>query len=231
MSLEYKPLDHAREEIRVITIHPPVSSSASSIGRTYNPWNPRYVDINPGHANGEKDASAVRLSPAEEIVHCTIDIVSLNDITNEYRAYQSSSADQCTWPEYLLDGTRRFRRRRESSSFINRLVYSCINRIHQDRPLVFELPAWRAVHWQSEDSKDERLENLRQTEHYAPRYKWGDFEALSYTWGIDDLEGQAMINGQLIRVGKNVEDALRRLRALPETEHGMRFWIDALCIN
>src|ERR1700712_2454759 len=102
--------------------------------------------MNAGHANGEKDVSAVWLNPAEEIPHCTINTVSLNDITNEYRAYQSTSRDQRTWPEYLLNGTHRFQRRHGPSSFIDRLFNSCTNRIQQDRPHVFELPAWRAVH-------------------------------------------------------------------------------------
>jgi hypothetical protein len=40
-----------------------------------------------------------------------------------------------------------------------------------------------------------------------------------------------VVNGTLCHVHQNLEAALRRLRALPETEHGMKYWIDALCIN
>lgn len=40
-----------------------------------------------------------------------------------------------------------------------------------------------------------------------------------------------VVNGKVIEVEENAENALRRLRALPETEHGMKYWIDALCIN
>jgi hypothetical protein len=38
------------------------------------------------------------------------------------------------------------------------------------------------------------------------------------------------VNGKLCRIHRNAEDALRRLRALPETQRGMKYWIDALCI-
>lgn len=39
------------------------------------------------------------------------------------------------------------------------------------------------------------------------------------------------MNGSLCHVHQNLEAALRRLRALPETEYGMKYWIDALCID
>ena len=39
------------------------------------------------------------------------------------------------------------------------------------------------------------------------------------------------MNGTLCHVHQNLEAALRRLRALPETEYGMKYWIDALCID
>jgi hypothetical protein len=40
-----------------------------------------------------------------------------------------------------------------------------------------------------------------------------------------------VVNGKLRHVHSNLEAALRRLRALPKTDHGMKFWIDALSIN
>jgi hypothetical protein len=65
--------------------------------------------------------------------------------------------------------------------------------------------------------------------HFIPRFQWGDYEALSYTWGDDKRSGSIFVNGKLIPVQRNVENALRRLRALPETRHGMKYWIDAIC--
>lgn len=40
-----------------------------------------------------------------------------------------------------------------------------------------------------------------------------------------------MVNERLCHVHRNLEAALRRLRALPETTHGMKYWVDALSIN
>ncbi|PMD41744.1 heterokaryon incompatibility, partial [Hyaloscypha variabilis F] len=53
----------------------------------------------------------------------------------------------------------------------------------------------------------------------------GGFEALSYTWGEENLDGRVMVDGKLCYIHKNREAALRRL------QYGMRYWIDALCIN
>jgi hypothetical protein len=69
------------------------------------------------------------------------------------------------------------------------------------------------------------------TAELTSRFRWGDFEALSYTWGEENLDGRVIVDGKLHQVHKNLEAALRKLRALPETQHGMKYWIDALCIN
>ncbi|KAI8720637.1 HET domain-containing protein [Fusarium sp. LHS14.1] len=63
------------------------------------------------------------------------------------------------------------------------------------------------------------------------RYTWGDFSAMSYTWGTDEA-GKIIVNGQEMTVTKNLEDALRELGS-----DGGRFarryklWVDAICIN
>jgi hypothetical protein len=75
------------------------------------------------------------------------------------------------------------------------------------------------------------VRDLYEEDKPAPRFLWGDFEALSYTWGEENADGRVVVNGTLCHVHQNLEAALRRLRALPETEYGMRYWIDALCID
>ncbi|CAN9446056.1 unnamed protein product [Alternaria alternata] len=63
------------------------------------------------------------------------------------------------------------------------------------------------------------------------RFAWGDFEALSYTWGdLNDVKS-IIVNGMRRDVTKNLEAAMRALRDLPETRLGMRYWVDSLCIN
>jgi hypothetical protein len=63
------------------------------------------------------------------------------------------------------------------------------------------------------------------------RFSWGDFEALSYAWGGSDESRIVLLNGVSTPISATLDLALRQLSRLPETEIGMRFWIDALCIN
>lgn len=65
----------------------------------------------------------------------------------------------------------------------------------------------------------------------SSRFAWGDFEALSYTWGDLNDEKSIIVNGMHKNVRKNLEAAMRALRDLPETRLGMRYWVDSLCIN
>jgi hypothetical protein len=54
------------------------------------------------------------------------------------------------------------------------------------------------------------------------------FEALSYTWGIPDAHIPIKLDGQLVKITKNLDLALQYLRLdqAPRT-----LWVDALCIN
>lgn len=68
-------------------------------------------------------------------------------------------------------------------------------------------------------------------QHSCSRYVWGDFEALSYTWGDQGDARRIYINGSCRDVPKNLEEALRALRGLKETRLGMHYWVDSLCID
>lgn len=63
------------------------------------------------------------------------------------------------------------------------------------------------------------------------RFSWGDFEALSYAWGEKDESKKVLLNGKPKAVSATLHSALHRMQKLPEAKMGMRFWIDALCIN
>jgi hypothetical protein len=68
-------------------------------------------------------------------------------------------------------------------------------------------------------------------QHNDPRYIWGDFEALSYTWGDQNDARSIIVNGIHRDVSRNLEKALRALRDLQETRLGMCYWVDSLCID
>jgi hypothetical protein len=63
------------------------------------------------------------------------------------------------------------------------------------------------------------------------RFAWGDYEALSYAWGDRARVAHIWLDGALKEVSQDLEAALRTLHCLPETQLGMHYWIDALCIN
>jgi hypothetical protein len=63
------------------------------------------------------------------------------------------------------------------------------------------------------------------------RYTWGDFVALSYTWGDPADTCDIMVNGQIVRVTRNLESALRVLREKAAIQAGYKVWIDAICIQ
>jgi hypothetical protein len=65
----------------------------------------------------------------------------------------------------------------------------------------------------------------------SSRFAWGDYEALSYAWGDRTQVAHIYLNGSLKEVSRDLEAALRALHCLPETQLGMYYWIDALCIN
>ena len=66
---------------------------------------------------------------------------------------------------------------------------------------------------------------------FIPRFRWGDYEAISYCWKSDVRDRKVVINHTIFEVPKNLEALLQRLRRLPDTRSGMKFWVDALCIN
>ena len=75
------------------------------------------------------------------------------------------------------------------------------------------------------DRRDHQLFDLR------ARFNWGDFEAVSYCWMSEMREKSLIIDGLPFMVPKTVNAVLRRLRDLPEAKSGMKFWIDAICID
>ena len=63
------------------------------------------------------------------------------------------------------------------------------------------------------------------------RYVWGDFLALSYTWGDPSISREIIVNGIPLMVTQNVEACLRELRSKHYIQKGWKLWIDAICIN
>ncbi|WYZ40013.1 hypothetical protein EsH8_IV_000354 [Colletotrichum jinshuiense] len=54
------------------------------------------------------------------------------------------------------------------------------------------------------------------------------YHALSYVWGDPDPAVEIVVNGQKMRVRKNLEQALRTIR---QSERAIAIWVDAVCID
>jgi len=64
-----------------------------------------------------------------------------------------------------------------------------------------------------------------------PRYTWGDYLALSYTWGGSKAMQKIIVNDDPVLVTENLGQALHVLRDKHYIKDGWKLWIDALCIN
>ena len=63
------------------------------------------------------------------------------------------------------------------------------------------------------------------------RYEWGDFMALSYTWGDQRNVREVLVNGHRLLITQNLDACLRALRTKHYVKDGWMLWIDALSIN
>lgn len=71
----------------------------------------------------------------------------------------------------------------------------------------------------------------RKATQNKPRYIWGDYFALSYTWGDPERKSTIVLDGHEVKVTQNLENALRSLRECPVIPEKTLLWVDALCIN
>ncbi|KAI0153320.1 heterokaryon incompatibility protein-domain-containing protein [Xylariaceae sp. FL1272] len=84
--------------------------------------------------------------------------------------------------------------------------------------------SFRLITIESGEWEDTIFCSLRQERlHSASSY-----EALSYVWGVQAASRPITVNGYEVRVGKNLESALRHIR---ERGSSSELWVDALCIN
>ncbi|KAI1335651.1 heterokaryon incompatibility protein-domain-containing protein [Xylariaceae sp. FL0016] len=63
------------------------------------------------------------------------------------------------------------------------------------------------------------------------RHEWGDFVALSYSWGPPTPVHRITLDDCSFFVGANLFQALLHIRLHERIREGFRLWIDAICIN
>ena len=88
----------------------------------------------------------------------------------------------------------------------------------------------RAKHFHEGRSAEDIVKGS-QAQTVRGRYPWGDFFALSYTWGDPNDMREILVNDVSVQVTANLEAALRQLQKKAPIKAGVKVWIDALCLN
>lgn len=76
--------------------------------------------------------------------------------------------------------------------------------------------------------KGTRNEPLRANLAYTPMHGEAGYNCLSYTWGMEEVSGDIILNGQSFPIRPNLEAFLRNIRS---DTNLYTFWIDAICID
>lgn len=87
----------------------------------------------------------------------------------------------------------------------------------------------RLSNWMQFASTSNSVKQIPDEEAY--RFNWGDYAALSYTWGDKNDTKPIKINDAEVQVTKNLESSLRSLRARSYFRDGYKLWVDAICID
>lgn len=180
-----------------------------------------------------------------EIIHCTLENVSLDDYLPEFSEFLKIGNLECgpaasRWWKHVGEVTLAPTSRKEMRK-IPITSWRLRSEIDLDTTLFGLDTSWMPEKKDSPSSLSE-FSDLRRTANpsmvdrskditYIPaRFTWGDFEAVSYCWGSDVRDKTVIVEGQVLRIATNLEAFLQKLRKLPEAHAGMGFWADGVCI-
>jgi hypothetical protein len=103
----------------------------------------------------------------------------------------------------------------------------------RDKPESFDFALTTSQGQSQVEYLDGASEELPQ--NWTPRYEWGDFVALSYTWGDPKATREIIVHQENHQekhgVTVNLHAALIQLQSLECFNKGLKLWVDALCIN
>lgn len=171
----------------------------------YQPLNAERDEIRLVYYKDKKDLSSSGGGTAHDqnIVQLEMRMVSLQDYTeSSLEEMQSSGNGKYTVTEYIV-----------KAMGMSKTIYGL--------PL-----ADRESYMKKLTSDDQGVGRLPGLPDYG-RWSWGDFAALSYTWGDASKTRTIQVNSRSVEVTENLEEFLQSQAAEPRTG----FWIDALCIN
>jgi hypothetical protein len=184
------------------------------------------------------------------LVHCTLEHVSLGHdaLMPEFAQFLSETNQFCnevgtrSWVE--LTGHRSDTHRRSSSSHLKLPIWRWANEYDKAPNVLgwdgtmeasgidtFKSPGSPLETVATNTPLEFRAASPLMELEFVPRFRWGDFEAVSYCWESEVRERKVVINQEVLEVPKNLEALLQRIRRLPDAKSGMKVWIDAVCIN
>ncbi|KAE8442962.1 hypothetical protein EG329_002500 [Mollisiaceae sp. DMI_Dod_QoI] len=201
----YQPLDVARNEVRMLKI----------------------VDSIDGNH--------------QDLVHCELETVSLDSFTPEFKMFSEKhdissmeSHHEITkaWLKECSPTIKRVMDDTEESDYIQLdWVKDTIVAITSDSSRCPPLPKAPPSDLREVSLYSGPIPGKDTYFLHVPRFEWGDFEAISYCWGSDKLERHIIVNKTLVDIPRNLEALLQRVKEIPEMKTGMKFWVDALCID
>ena len=161
-----------------------------------------------------RSPSALHLQENVDLVACTLDHYSL---IRDHGKEISQIRD----PDVSLDWTTKYRLGRESYHY------------RKDSGLSLEETETNdpTKHETYVDGNDTTYQVHDRRSRGGGRFEWGDYVALSYTWGNPADRKDICIDGEIVKVQSNLEAALRALRDKEPMRSGYKVWVDALCIN
>jgi hypothetical protein len=218
---------------------------------------PMYRDLEGDEVRMLKFVEAPNSSKSH-LVHCELEHVLLNDFSKEFKSFLSSTDNACN-PSILGDWIKatnsmtdkvsekltsnlhislpRWRKTMQDNDEHNRCSrWGDTMNVMKANPSRYAMPDFHNhydlsdISWSFTMPKTDPIKN-QESFSFLPRFRWGDFEAISYCWESEVREKIIYLNGTLFAIPTNLEALLQRLRRLRSAKLGMKFWVDALCIN
>ncbi|KAH7351369.1 heterokaryon incompatibility protein-domain-containing protein [Rhexocercosporidium sp. MPI-PUGE-AT-0058] len=188
--------------------------------------------------------------PNSSLVNCILETVSLDDFTPDFKKFLNGAESKECNPDALKLWIDEVARGSVDPAITPldlpywryALHYSISKKgleewddlmeaIDIDPAQCSKIPSAFATMATTHDPTPKSTKSLKKHFSFAPRFKWGDYEAISYCWESETRDRKIVLNGSVIEVPRNLEAMLQRLRTWPDTKSGIKFWVDALCID
>jgi hypothetical protein len=219
----YRQLDRSKEEVRMLVIVDPPEGSSPDQARLVH-CKLEHVDLDdytPGFANFLKEMNYSN-QPLNTLLQSWLQNSDHGWASlHEYAADKLLPLPMWRWILDYSNVDEALETWEELMEAIGTTSANCPRIPSEPRPAASGLAKLTAI----------RVQMKFRTFDFRARFRWGDFEAISYCWESDVRDRTIIVDGIPFDVPTNLEALLQSLRTLPDVKSGMKFWVDALCIN